>query len=153
MVSLRPDLQWQIGKTAATIAFVNAAQEALSKRTDLAEDEKSLLKATVQMMKDGTVSLDKPETVDEWMERTFVPARHGFGANPPPSLAWQIGKTAATIRFVLDAEDAMVRRPDLSNFEVYQLFRLTKRLKRGEESLTAFETVDEWLNRLRDHHP
>lgn len=27
-----------------------------------------------------------------------------FGANPPPDLAWQVGKTAASIRFVNDAQ-------------------------------------------------
>ena len=75
------------------------------------------------------------------------------GANPPPGQEWQIGKTAATIKFVLEAEVEMVRRPDMTNGEGYTLLMLVERLKSGEESLDEEESVDTWLERLRDHYP
>jgi len=34
--------------------------------------------------------------------------KFGMGANPPPSLAWQMGKTAASIDFVKNAEDMIL---------------------------------------------
>jgi len=76
-----------------------------------------------------------------------------FGAKPPAGQEWQIGKTAATIKFVLEAEVEMYQRPDMTNGEGYTLLMLVERLKNGEESLEEFETVDEWLERLRDHYP
>lgn len=75
------------------------------------------------------------------------------GANPPPGQEWQTGKTAATIKFVLEAEVEMYRRPDMTNGEGYVLLQLVERLKSGEESLDEEETVDQWLERLRDHYP
>lgn len=83
---------------------------------------------------------------------TAHPSR-GFGAQPPPVLAWQVGKTAATIKFVKEAEVEMYRRPDMTNGEGYLLLKYVERLKGGEESLTDWQTVDDWLERLRDHHP
>lgn len=72
---------------------------------------------------------------------------------PPPGQEWQIGKTDATIKFVLEAEVEMYRRPDMTNGEGYTLLMLVERLKSGEESLLEEETVDDWLERLRDHYP
>ena len=76
-----------------------------------------------------------------------------FGANPPPDKAWQIGKTAATIDFVSAAEDALATSSDLTEVEAYQLRTHVEMLKEGQTALEEFETVDEWLDRLRDHYP
>jgi len=75
-----------------------------------------------------------------------------FGANPPPGMAWQIGKTAATIRFVNEAEASFLNR-DMTPTELYQLKAMIDRLKDGTEGLEDWDTVDTWLERLRDHYP
>jgi hypothetical protein len=64
-----------------------------------------------------------------------------------------IGKTAATVKFVRDAEAVVAAGSDLTETETYQLGAKIERLKDGSESLEEFETVDDWLERLRDHHP
>jgi hypothetical protein len=148
-----PKVHWQIGKSAAVIMFVKEAQDALLERTDLTDTERQRLTTTVQQLKNGTASIDKHETIDEWLERTFINVLPGFGASPPPGAGWQIGKTAATIRFVNEAEVEMYHRPDMTNGEAFHLLKLVDRLKSGAESMTAFETVDEWLQRLRNRHP
>ena len=68
---------------------------------------------------------------------------------PPPGQEWMEGKTAATVRFVLQAEAALAARAA----EDEKLKATIERMKRGEESLLEFETVEGWLERLRDHHP
>jgi len=78
---------------------------------------------------------------------------NGWGALPPTPHAWQIDKTAATIAFVKEAEAAFTTRSDLTETEAYQLRTHVEMLKEGQTSLIEFETVDEWLDRLRDHYP
>lgn len=68
---------------------------------------------------------------------------------PPPGQEWMEGKTAATVRFVMQAEAALEARAA----EDAKLRAAVARMKSGEESLTEFENVDDWLERLRDHHP
>ncbi len=79
-------------------------------------------------------------------------SQRGTGALPPPGLEWQEGKTAATIRFVNEAEAAL-DRADLTDDEKYILRHTIEFMKRGDEALTDWETVDDWLERLRDHYP
>ena len=76
-----------------------------------------------------------------------------FGAMPPPGLEWQIGKTAAAIDFVNEAESAFLTRTDLTEREAQALRTYVRMLKDGHASLNERETLDGWLERLRDHHP
>lgn len=75
-----------------------------------------------------------------------------FGANPPPGMEWRIGKTAATIVFVQEAEIALLNL-ELTSAEAYQLQAKIDRMKSGDESLDEEQAVDDWLERLRDHYP
>ena len=75
-----------------------------------------------------------------------------YGAQPPPELAWQIGKTVATLDFVREAEQALAGT-ELEPDETYKLEAKIERLKDGSESLEDDETLDVWLERLRDHYP
>lgn len=75
------------------------------------------------------------------------------GLRPPPEHAWQIGKTAATIRFVHDANAFIEYGGPLSPQESRLLHATIERMKNGQEVLNDFETVEQWLERLRDHHP
>jgi|GEM_PF-3760362 len=84
--------------------------------------------------------------------RETAPARQGFGALPPPDLAWQMGKTVATLDFVREAEQALAGT-DIEPDEKYKLEAKIGRLKDGSESLEDDETVTVWLERLRDHYP
>lgn len=80
------------------------------------------------------------------------PPRHAFGALPPPELAWQMGKTVATLDFVREAELALAGT-DLEADEKYKLEAKIDRLKDGSENLEDDETLAVWLERLRDHYP
>jgi hypothetical protein len=57
------------GKTAATIAFVHAAEAVLASSHDMNEAEQYVLRNRIEMLKDGTSSLFEEETVDEWLEQ------------------------------------------------------------------------------------
>lgn len=72
---------------------------------------------------------------------------------PPTGKEWMEGKTAATVRFVEEAEAALETRADLDEGEVYQLQTHVEMLKEGQTALVEFETLDDWLERLRDHYP
>ena len=85
--------------------------------------------------------------------RETDPPQHAFGALPPPDTAWQTGKTVATIDFVREAEKALSQRTDLDTHERHVLRTKIDMLKSGEESLGDAETIDRWLEALRDHHP
>lgn len=77
----------------------------------------------------------------------------GYGASPPADKAWQLGKTAATIRFVDDAERALAGGTEMEEREKHVLRTLMQALKDGDAVLQDPETVDDWLERLRDHYP
>ena len=66
---------------------------------------------------------------------------------------WRKDKTAATIAFVEEAEVEMYRRPDMTNGEGYTLLLYVDLLRSGDASLKEPETVEAWLERLRDHYP
>ncbi|HTK60328.1 MAG TPA: hypothetical protein VL283_03960 [Candidatus Baltobacteraceae bacterium] len=63
------------------------------------------------------------------------------------------GKTAATVKFVRDAEAVIASMTDITEGEAYTLRTTVEMMKEGQTSLEEFETVDEWLERLRDHYP
>ena len=77
----------------------------------------------------------------------------GYGASPPPGQEWQKGKTAATIAFVGEAEQALATRQDMEEHEKRTLRTMVQALKDGQAVLQDPETVDAWLEKLRDHHP
>lgn len=77
---------------------------------------------------------------------------HGFGASPPPQLAWQKGKSAGTIDFVREAEQILAA-PPISSDEARMLKATIDRLKCGGVSLDETDTVQTWLNRLRTSLP
>lgn len=60
---------WQQGKTAASIQFVQEAEALLSGANDVTADERKLLEAQIDMLKNGAVSLDDFEAVNAWLER------------------------------------------------------------------------------------
>jgi len=63
------------------------------------------------------------------------------------------GKNPATVRFVQDAEHALNARSDIDENEKYALRAKIERLKADEESCDETDTLDDWLERLRDHYP
>jgi hypothetical protein len=67
-----------------------------------------------------------------------------MAALPPTELAWQIGKTAATIAFVNEASAYLVGQPRVS--PVIMLGRYIEDLKSGKKVLTEFLTVEEYFN-------
>ena len=75
------------------------------------------------------------------------------GAFPPPGKEWMIGKTLASVRFVDEAEAALATRDDIDEREKYVLRTLVQAMKDGQAILQDFESVDDWLERLRDHYP
>ena len=75
-----------------------------------------------------------------------------MSAFPSAGQEWMKGKTTASVIFVIEAEIGLLQL-DLSENEKQQLRSKIDRLKSGEESLTDFEDIDDWLERLRDHHP
>lgn len=66
------------------------------------------------------------------------------GAMPPSDSNWQIGKTAATIRFVQDAMAYMVDKPRVSPIQMLE--RYVEKLKSGKEQLTEWLTIEEYMN-------
>lgn len=64
-----PELEWQIGKTVATIDFVRAAEAAFLTRTGMAEREARLLRAYVDRLKSGQLVLNEAMTLDGWIDR------------------------------------------------------------------------------------
>ncbi len=65
-----------------------------------------------------------------------------FGACPPEGFEWQLGKTAATIRFVGEAESKLSTLDESLRFK---LMNHVRKLKTGEEKFTKFTTIDEFL--------
>ncbi len=66
-----------------------------------------------------------------------------LGAMSPPNSEWEIGKTAATISFVKEAEKFLLTAPRVSPVKALEAY--TARLKSGQEILTEFKTVEEFL--------
>ena len=65
---------------------------------------------------------------------------YSMGAFAPPGCEWQNGKTAPTIRFV---NEASVYLSQETNSELTEYI---EKLKSGEEVLTNWLTVEEYLN-------
>jgi len=67
------------------------------------------------------------------------------GAQPPHEFAWQLDKTAASIDFVLAAEEFLrtCRNPE----EAARLEAEVARIKSGEVVLTEWRTVAQFLGR------
>ena len=66
-----------------------------------------------------------------------------YGARPPQEFEWQMGKTAASISFVLDAEDYLTNATDLDQVRV--ITDAIEKVKSGEQVLDAWLTPDEYL--------
>lgn len=68
-----------------------------------------------------------------------------LGAQPPHELAWQLGKTAASISFVLDAEEFLrtCRDPEKAALLAAEVARI----KSGEVVLAEWRTVAQFFDR------
>ena len=66
-----------------------------------------------------------------------------FGAKPPQDFEWQMGKTAASIRFVGEAADYAALSADSNEAE--KLNEAIEKVKSGEVVLTEFLTPQEYL--------
>lgn len=64
--------------------------------------------------------------------------------NAPSEFAWQEGKTAATIAFVNEASAYLATQPKVS--PIVMLERYIERLKSGEEALTKWLSVKDYMN-------
>jgi hypothetical protein len=77
--------------------------------------------------------------------------RRVFGAMPPPDLAWQMGKTAGSIRFVKEAE-RMLADPGapLSAKQREALAERVKLLKDGQQQATTEEeaSVERFIQQI-----
>lgn len=69
-----------------------------------------------------------------------------FDALPPPGVEWQIGKTAASISFVNDAERYIAKRSNLLD-EIKQLKKAIQEIKKGKRVLDQRLTVEDFLAR------
>lgn len=67
-----------------------------------------------------------------------------FGALPPPGMEWQIGKTAASIRFVNDTERFLETCQDTDKAEL--LRGVVRRIKNGELVLSNWLSPEEYLD-------
>lgn len=67
-----------------------------------------------------------------------------FGARPPPGSEWQMGKTAASISFINNAETFMRICQDARKIEV--LREMVQKVKDGELMLQDWLTAEEYLN-------
>lgn len=70
----------------------------------------------------------------------------GTGALPPEDKVWQIGKTAASIRFVGDAEKYLVEHDGETGLD--GLKSAVEDVKNGTLVLQDWTTVEEFLNTL-----
>ena len=68
--------------------------------------------------------------------------RHG--TLPPVRAAWQAGKTAASISFVIDAEKFLATCQDEKNAQL--LLEATRRVRNGEWVLEDWLTAQEYLD-------
>ena len=66
-ILLPPDLEWQIGKTAASIKFVNDALEYIANCSN--NDEIERLKNAMQAVKDGVKELAHWLSIEEFLKR------------------------------------------------------------------------------------
>jgi len=62
-----PGAQWEIGKTAASISFVNDAERYIANCSNA--DQADRLKKAVQEVKEGTKVLDQWLTAEEFLAR------------------------------------------------------------------------------------
>jgi hypothetical protein len=68
----------------------------------------------------------------------------GTGANPPPGVEWQLGKTAASIRFVNDAEN-FIASGNASEDDIQLLREAVSAVRSGERVLTQWVNVETFL--------
>lgn len=67
-----------------------------------------------------------------------------LGALPPPGFEWEIGKTAATISFVREADKYLERMPRVTSVKMLETY--VNELKSGNKVLMNFMTVKEYFN-------
>ncbi len=67
-----------------------------------------------------------------------------FGALPPPGMEWQIGKTAASIRFVNDTERFLETCQDTHKAEL--LREAIRQVKNGGLVLSSWISPEEYLD-------
>jgi len=68
-----------------------------------------------------------------------------FGALPPPGAQWEIGKTAASISFVNDAERYIAYCDNA--VEIERLKKAVEEVKEGRRVLNQWLTAEEFLAR------
>jgi len=69
-----------------------------------------------------------------------------LGAQPPHELAWQLGKTAASIGFVVAAEEFLAMACQ-NPTDAERLQAEVARIKSGEVVLTEWRTVEQFFGR------
>jgi hypothetical protein len=155
MVSAQHGTVWHMGRTDATVAFLTEACVAYFTRADFREGEREALGAEIERLVRGEAELFVRMSVDDWLTERRSPKRENPSLDHLPlEIAWQVGKTGPTVAFVKEAERRMTGRgSDLTSTEEYQLRAKIDRLKAGDESCDETDTVDDWLERLRDHYP
>lgn len=65
-----------------------------------------------------------------------------FGALPPPGREWEVGKTAASICFVHDAE-AILAESKLSSETAQRVRDRVERVRAGDEVITEFMNANQ----------
>lgn len=81
--------------------------------------------------------------------------KYGTGALPPPEMAWVMGKTAASILFVRDAEDLLavagtsVTGGPLSERDIELLRNAIAAVKAGRLEFKEETTACKWLARIK----
>lgn len=68
----------------------------------------------------------------------------GLGANPPQGVEWQLGKTAASIKFVTDAENYLASGSATED-DQQLLGEAVAAVRSGERVLTQWVTVETFL--------
>lgn len=71
-----------------------------------------------------------------------------FGAFPTDYAQWQVGKTAASIRFVRDASIAM-ENINVSSLDKGILEEGIRMIKEGEISFSKWVTPEEWIAQVK----
>lgn len=76
-------------------------------------------------------------------KQEYRPHGHGTGALLPPESEWQLGKTAASVAFVVDAERFLERCRSAK--KVALLREAIRRIKQGTLVISKWVSVREYL--------
>lgn len=126
----RPDILWRVGKTAASIRFVDDASAYLAAGYGTHADRR-LLGEAIDALKTGARSLASFMSID-----LFV-----LAGSPA---FWHLGKTGACVKFVLSARRRIASgRADET--EAQMLGAAIEAVLSGERTLTRHLSVDDFL--------